>query len=376
MKINRSNYEIWLIDWLDGNLSDLQVEQVLLFLYQNPDLQKDFEDLSYFSLKPSEKSFPGKSLLKKTTSELSEKQFEFLCVASMENDLNSSQEAELKEIIALNPTKGKTLEFIQKMKLVPEDVRYEHKNQLVKKTIAQRIIKFSIIGLSTAAAIALLIVVYQLIPRNQLVNSKEGMISFSSQETKDTSLSFTQKNSKDGMHSVSSNNVVTRSNLSPTRQEQKPGKTLAVVPEENTIIQESLSLVQLSNDPVLRSPEEVTKINKIQISSHPGFPGINLNNTLIATNITHISQSSDEDRSNVGRFIAKNFREIFLKEKNPKNNPLKGYEIAEAGVTGLNKLLGWEMALEKNNDENGELRSVYFSSKILKFNAPVKKSEP
>jgi hypothetical protein len=352
MKIDRSNYEIWLIDWLDGNLSDLQVEQVLKFLYQNPDLQKDFEDLSSFTLSPSEKSFTGKSLLKKTTLELSEKQFEFLCVASMENDLNPGQEAELKEIIDLNSEKRKTFEFIQKMKLVPEDIRYEHKYQLVKKTLAQRVVKFSIIGLSAAATIAFLIAVYQLTPRNQLVNSKDRLLS------------------------VYSNNGVTNVQPDTLRQEQKPEKMIAILPEEKTIIPESLSVVQISNDTVLRPPDEVMKINKILISSHPVFPVINLKNTLIASNITNISPSNDEDRSNVGRFIAKNFRAIFLKEKTPKDSPLKGYEIAEAGVTGLNKLLGWEMALEKNNDENGELRSVYFSSRILKFNTPVKKSAP
>ena len=41
MKIDRSNYEIWLIDWLDGNLSDLQAEKLLLFLDENPDLKED-----------------------------------------------------------------------------------------------------------------------------------------------------------------------------------------------------------------------------------------------------------------------------------------------------------------------------------------------
>ena len=55
--------------------------------------------------------------------------------------------------------------------------------------------------------------------------------------------------------------------------------------------------------------------------------------------------------------------------------PLKGYEIAKAGVTGLNKLMGWEMALNERKDVEGNLKSVYFSSKLLKFNAPVKKSE-
>jgi hypothetical protein len=34
------------------------------------------------------------------------------------------------------------------------------------------------------------------------------------------------------------------------------------------------------------------------------------------------------------------------------------------------------MALVKTSDEEGELKSFYFSSRVLKFNAPVKKSNP
>ena len=84
----------------------------------------------------------------------------------------------------------------------------------------------------------------------------------------------------------------------------------------------------------------------------------------------------DEERSKLSRFIARTFRERILKEPSSADTPLKAYEIAEAGVTGLNKLLGWEMDLDERKDEKGELSSVYFNSKILKINAPVKKSEP
>jgi hypothetical protein len=86
-------------------------------------------------------------------------------------------------------------------------------------------------------------------------------------------------------------------------------------------------------------------------------------------------QIQPEKRWAAGRFFAKVFRERILKEVTIDDSPIKGYEIAEAGVTGLNKLLGWEMAFEKNSDENGELKSIYFSSKILKIQAPVNKSE-
>ncbi len=367
MKIDRSNYEIWLIDLLDGNLTNLQAEEVQLFLNQNPDLNKDFEDLTTFSLKPSEKSFSGKSLLKKTTSELNEKQFEFLCIASLENDLNSSQKAELEEIIDQNPIKKKTFELIQKIKLFPEDIIYKHKNKLLKKTLTQKVIRLSVIGLTAAATLALFLTIYQLIPRNLSQKSNNGLLSISAQHS--SSDSIFKSSPLKVLPEIPANKklVVVKNN---------PKNLLASFPKENIIRTDSLSSSSISTDLVSGRPEIRMNITKILIPSHNGFSEMNLNKTLIASKTARSRLSDNEERSNVGRFIAKNFREIFLKEKTPKDSPLKGYEIAEAGVTGLNKLLGWEMALEKNNDNNGELRSVYFSSKILKFNAPVKKSEP
>ena len=116
-------------------------------------------------------------------------------------------------------------------------------------------------------------------------------------------------------------------------------------------------------------------LKKIPVSSHIELKGKTIPNNLIAFQPTYNGPVYDDGRSKLSRFISKTFREKILKEKSAKDTPLKGYEIAVAGVTGLNKLLGWEMALDKKNGENGELKSIYFSSKLLKFNAPVKKSE-
>jgi hypothetical protein len=116
-------------------------------------------------------------------------------------------------------------------------------------------------------------------------------------------------------------------------------------------------------------------LNKISVSSDIDLKVEAIPNTLIALNSPVTIPAYDDGRSRLSKFIAKTFREKILKEKNAKDSPLKVYEIAEAGVSGLDKLLGWEMALDEKKDGNGELKSVYFSSKLLKFNAPVKKSE-
>jgi hypothetical protein len=98
--------------------------------------------------------------------------------------------------------------------------------------------------------------------------------------------------------------------------------------------------------------------------------------TLIASNNTFTVPVFDygEERSRFNRFIARTFREKILKTEPYNESPLKSYEIAEAGIKGLNLLFGTKMALRKTYDDAGELQSIYFSSKYLKFNAPVKKS--
>ena len=47
MRIDRSNYEIWFIDWLDGNLNSNQVEKLKLFLNENPDLEEELAGLPH-----------------------------------------------------------------------------------------------------------------------------------------------------------------------------------------------------------------------------------------------------------------------------------------------------------------------------------------
>ena len=52
MDINRDNYEFFLIDYIDGNLTAKQLEAVENFLWLNPDLKNELEGLSKHILKP------------------------------------------------------------------------------------------------------------------------------------------------------------------------------------------------------------------------------------------------------------------------------------------------------------------------------------
>ena len=154
MQPDRTNYEIWLIDYLDGKLSNSQKEQLIMFLEKNPDILEEFGDFSLYIIKPSEIFFASKNLLKKSSSDLSDSQFELLCVASSENDLSEKQ---MQTIIAGNQDKRKTFELKNRLKLIAPVVNFNKKSRLRKLTAGQKIMRFSVIGLSAAAGIAIMI---------------------------------------------------------------------------------------------------------------------------------------------------------------------------------------------------------------------------
>jgi hypothetical protein len=371
MVIDRSNYEIWLIDWLDGNLSSDQIETVMSFLEINPDIKAEFDEMSSLSIKPQETNFLNKEKLKKSLRELSISQFEYLSIAYLENDLRPAQLNELNEIIGLDPEKARTHTLIQKTKLNPLRLTYLSKYQLIKRPVRQRVIRLSIIGLSVAATIGLVITSYLVIPdTNTNDTGTDGMHSVSAitpivdtngthyiatttpnddRDGKFSVSTITSNRDVDGMHSVST--------ITPIADTNGTHYELTTTPNGDDNIMHSISTEKIIFQPNI----------DLNIKT--------LNNALIASTFAPLIPSFDDGRSNVRKFFARNFRQKLLREKDSKDTPLKPYEIAEAGVNGLNKLLGWQMALNTVNNEYGEPASVYFTSKLLKFNTPVKKNQ-
>jgi len=363
MEVDRSNYEIWLIDWNDGNLSSLQIEQLKLFMNENPDLIEEFSDFNSMNLSPSGLSFSNKEHLKKSPSDISRSQFEYLCAAYLENDLSAIQRTELNEIIDMYPDKKKTFDLIRKTKLVPPKISYKHKALLLKRTAIQNVIRFSVIGLSAAATVALLVIAYSVIAGNTMLRNNRSAKNIASD-------SIYQK----PFLVVAPERIIKESISVPAEQIKE--RSLANVNRNEPVKSHSDLITDLSDDSLVRKNSDLQiTVNKIPVYTRIDLKKEINSNTLVASNTTIYIPEAEDNRSDFGRFISKTFREKLLKEKTPPDSPLKGYEIAEAGVTGLNKLFGWEMALDKKNDQNGQLKSVYFSSRIIKFNAPIKKSE-
>jgi hypothetical protein len=363
MNIDRSNYEVWFIDWLDGNLNSFQMKELYSFLDQNPDLRGEFNELTNIPLISPENSYPFKDELIRSAGEISESQFEYLCAAYFEKDLYDYQKSEIDEIIAHDPEKKKIFEQINKTRISPLNIYYKHKKQLLKPTPAQRIIKLSVIGLSAAAAISLIIAIYLSAPG-----------ALNDNKINEAALIVPGNNLKQQSPEKTPDIIKSTETEPPKAAKTKGKKTSIYIPVQTAVTPADLAEINKADS--VRRHSTDSGVEKIKVAEFSRLGQSTGRNDLASSYIYIPDEEPDNGRSKIGKYIAKTFREKFLKEKTPADSPLKAYEIAEAGVTGINKLFGWEMALDKKNDQNGNLKSVYFSSRIIKFNAPVKKSEP
>ena len=362
MKPDRTNYEIWFIDYLDGNLDNSAKSQLFSFLEENPDLKEEFNELSPYILEPPAGTFSKKALLKRSYSDLSESQFDYLSVAAAEGDLPGSQAEELEEAMAKDPEKRIRFELIGKLKLAPPALQYNFKHKLKKLTLTARIIRFSTVGVSAAASLLLIVSIL-----NRQPAPGQDTIA-QAPETENMSVQASEPGTE---------MIASQSEAEETRAETTVTNDIIAVlpdvtpPEVRSVIPEG-SETGLKTESLIAVNADLSGINYIpEVKLYKN----NFEPSLVAVNTSLPSLLTEYEAPGINDFIARVFREKILKTDNPKNGELKAYEIADAGIIGLNKLFGLNMSLEENFDDTGEVTSVYFNSRLIKFNAPVKKDE-
>jgi len=362
MKPDRSNYEIWFSDSLDGSLTPKQTAELKEFLKDNPDLLEEFNGLSLICLEPPDFVFTGKKDIRRSADDLTDSQFDRLCIANLENDLSPEQKAELDEIVSENSERKRSFELIQKLKLYPPSVRFGKKSAVKKLTIGV-IAGLPLFRTGTAAAAAVLTFLIIFLSHNDSVST-------------DNSISSVEDTLKIGVHppvfypvenpgSVAVKETAIHKSGPAAYDSGKEFIAFTGPEETGAGIIDSTAVTQRFSVP-----------GRIETSIPDGFldPCMPSKGKIIPFHAATLPEADEDYRSNVERFMAGVFHKFIMKDTVEVERPVNSYELAEAGITGLNRLLGWEMAIHKNTDEDGEVLSYYFSSRLLKFNSPVKKT--
>ena len=159
--ITRENYEIYFIDYLEGQLSGDEISMVEVFIENNKDLKHELDLIISKELKLSrpKKQVVDFSFLKKEEIITQENEDDFF-IGRIENDLNQEEEKLLSIYLSENPTGQEKMDSYEKT-ILPNSTLVYPKKQSLKKSRA--IIGYLRVSSGIAAAIVLLfyVSVYQ-----------------------------------------------------------------------------------------------------------------------------------------------------------------------------------------------------------------------
>ncbi len=178
MAINRENYEIWFIDYLDGNLDKSSTEQLYAFLENNPDLAEELQMLENVNLEASAEVFEQKEKLLKPDTALTDiPEVDYLLIKRMEEGLTRDEEMSLAGYFDANPALIISVGEYQKTRLIADEtVHFPMKTSLLKRSLRPVLPAWS--GIAAAFLLFLGYQGYHLIYNSQEPVSSDVQLSY------------------------------------------------------------------------------------------------------------------------------------------------------------------------------------------------------
>jgi len=131
--ITKNNYEAFLLDYVEGNLSPEHTAELMLFFENNPELKEDLEEFDLLTLDVPETNLKNKEVLKIDENRITALTFDDYAIAEIEG-LNSNEKSEeFAVFLKGNPIYQKEFEVYQKTKLVASTIVFDDKPALKRE---------------------------------------------------------------------------------------------------------------------------------------------------------------------------------------------------------------------------------------------------
>jgi hypothetical protein len=140
MKITRENYEPFFLDYLEGNLDKLLVDDFIEFLQQNPDLKEELQLFEAVTIPTDKLEFAAKDKLYRNVYDQPEI-FVQTAIAWLEGDLEEQEAAKFMAYIEKNPKSKSELKRFEATRLVPDlSVTFAKKEKLYHQPVIRPIL--------------------------------------------------------------------------------------------------------------------------------------------------------------------------------------------------------------------------------------------
>jgi hypothetical protein len=355
MNITRKNYEAYIIDYLDGRLDPVQSTELMYFLSQNPDLEKEFKEFENIKINSSNELNLDKELLKKDFSDIEEinnENFDEFCIARFEGDLNDHDELRLKEYLKRQPEKQKDYDLYSETFLSPDySITYSEKKSIKKASPFLQKKNLFIYVTSVAAAVLLLLLLIYMPGKESKVNTITQVV-----ENKTKEDISSQKGLK--------NNIVINEKMTPKEQKFKP---LYNIRNKQVAEKTSDNLPKDKKDDRMESLDYLNPIKAQLINAGENIDfimntGISANDNLFESKVA-MKESTNKDLENINDY---SIPQIIL-------NRLNLWAVAEVGIKGFNYLTESEVLLSKQINTEGEVVNFALNAESFSISTPLKK---
>jgi anti-sigma factor RsiW len=165
IEINISNYESYLLSYIDGELNEAEMAALELFLQKHPQFKQELELLEGVRVVPDEMIvFDNKASLYRTIS-ADVVDYEELMLGHIDGELTAAEEQTLQVYLAQHPAAQKDLLLLQATKLTPDTrVIFDNKASLYRSSERRMMPVYRRIGWGAAAAAVVAGLIIWLLP--------------------------------------------------------------------------------------------------------------------------------------------------------------------------------------------------------------------
>jgi hypothetical protein len=352
MNINRSNYESYFIDYIDGNLPDDLVDDLLDFLDRNPDLAGELNAVRSLTLEAQPGSFEGKEDLYKNENEVPDS-FEMQAIAYLEGDLKEANKKQFLNEIADDPVKQQTLHVLQKTKLYP-DLLIDYPNK--KELLHSKNKAIYLWAMRVAAMLLVFFSVWALVPRKQNTGPVTRLAEQITNPQVNTGKDFISEKAGN-----TEPDIKKQTQQGKTEEKAQPAIDPPVKTEKKAV------------QPVvtkLKEPELTAMRASVPAEIHPIRAEITVEHAPPVRKLHLIQKTESAFKPNqtltVDEYLAHKLIDA------PKGESFTFNNLANAGLKAAENLTNDRLSVERT--ANGKLKQINFESRLIAFSIPVRKN--
>jgi hypothetical protein len=332
-KINKHNYEAYLLDYSEGVLPAEEVAELLLFIETNPALKIDLTEFDLIYLESPSETYEAKDNLKSIP------RIEELVIGYTESVLNEDEKAELKALESVNPSIV-ALKSAYKEAILPlEQVSFPNRKAL-KRT---RVVPIYWVGALAAAVFVGLII----------------MLDFG----EDVNRVYTSGNSVEKINKVEFTALpildeIANSNIDSLPEEKEIANPISFINDnalatntEPKDVNKQDSAKNELPDKILPEPFVVLPNDIVEVKNDSIFPVVNDDVMVPQEEIAMVNPLPTESLTII-EFIKVKTKEIVQKDKGPSDEVITGNELIASLAEGINAKTKMDVAYQNEESDN------------------------